>query len=178
MRAGPGDHFGEVGVARPGAELGEVGLQDPGALVLLCARGGRRRGRRRGLSVGGPRSEAQRLTDVLKGKMRCKDPTLKTGKSSPGRKDYREWTRAGSSTAQPVKALPRALRSLGASAFPRVSLAQPSPLSLPRWGYPGSQGERSPRPDVSKTRNHPGAPLHSHSQSTYPEVQSSWLLFI
>lgn len=39
LRAGAGDHFGEVGVATPRAELSEIHLEDASALVLLC-RGG------------------------------------------------------------------------------------------------------------------------------------------
>lgn len=39
VRAGPGDHFGEVRVAPPRAEFGEVHLQEAGALVLLCGVG-------------------------------------------------------------------------------------------------------------------------------------------
>lgn len=43
LRAGSGDHFGEVRVAPPRAELSEIHLEDAGALVLLC-RGGARVG--------------------------------------------------------------------------------------------------------------------------------------
>lgn len=64
VRAGPGDHLGEVRVAQPRAELREVRLQGPGALVLLCGRG-RREGGAGAWPQGEDPAEVDGLTDGL-----------------------------------------------------------------------------------------------------------------
>lgn len=172
MGTRPGDHFGEVHVARARAELSEVCLQHPGALVLLCAGRGRPRERGRASSHRQGTTEARGAAKVGSARPlsfpRSPAPSqsrVVTAQAQQGLQDGAS-NGAGGTLPAPLprhgsRSLPPSLPNPPSSflvpCLPRLCPAQPSPASpVPAWPVwaMGEERDERPRPDVSLCSQH------------------------